>query len=230
MSKINFNNFIQVAGIIDEDEANMLISSGINFLGFPLRLPVNKEDISEEDACRLIRVITPPQFGVVIAYSSNAEEAISLCKKMNSHIIQLHGSIEVNELKKIKSISPNISIIKSLVINGNNEEKLKIELKHLELYVDAFITDTYDPVTKASGATGKTHDWEISKEFVKISSKPVILAGGLNPGNVYDAIKKVNPSGVDVHTGVENSSGRKDKFLVDKFIAESKKAFLELKI
>ncbi len=70
--------------------------------------------------------------------------------------------------------------------------------------MDAYITDTYDPVTKASGATGKTHNWEISKNLVELSAKPVILAGGLNPENVYDAILKVKPAGVDVHTGIEN--------------------------
>lgn len=228
MSEIEFNNFIQVAGIIDQAEADLLINSGVNYLGFPLRLPVNKEDLTEENASAIILNLTPPQYGVVISYSSTAKEAISLCKKMNSRIIQLHGPIALDELKKIKLNSPNISIIKSLVVTKTNREKLKKELKELDYYVDAFITDTFDPITKASGATGKTHDWEISKELVNISSKPVILAGGLNSDNVYKAIKEVNPAGVDVHTGVENSSGRKDQIQVVKFIKEAKKAFSEL--
>lgn len=228
MAEIDLKNFIQIAGIIDQAEAEMLINCGVNYLGFPLRLPVNKEDITEENASAIIMNITPPQYGVVISYSSTAEEVISLCKKMNSHIIQLHGPIKVSELKKIKLNSPNISIIKSLVVTKDNREKLKLELKELEMYVDAFITDTFDPITKASGATGKTHDWEISKELVNISSKPVILAGGLNSENVYKAIKEVKPAGVDVHTGVENSSGRKEKKQVVEFITEAKKAFSEI--
>ena len=48
MQKINFNQFIQVAGVIDQQEADMLIGCGVNFLGFPLRLPVNKEDLTED--------------------------------------------------------------------------------------------------------------------------------------------------------------------------------------
>jgi phosphoribosylanthranilate isomerase len=55
-----------------------------------------------------------------------------------------------------------------------------------------FITDTFDPSTGASGATGKTHDWDISKSLVQLSPKPVILAGGLNAENVYEAILHVN--------------------------------------
>ncbi len=223
--KINFENFIQVAGIIDQEEADLLINSGVNFLGFPLRLPVNKEDLSEEEAAKIILNLSPPNFGVVISYSKSANEAIELCEKLHTNIIQLHGPIELSELKKIKKEKPEIVIIKSLVITPNNINKLTKTIIDIEKYIDAFITDTYDPTTGASGATGKTHDWNISKKFVELSSKPVILAGGINPKNVYEAIKFVNPAGVDVHTGVENKSGRKDKYLIEQFLTESQKAF-----
>ncbi len=83
MSKVNFKNIVQVAGIIDQAEANMLIAAGVDYLGFPLRLPVNKEDLSEEEAAEIIKKIPLPQFGVVISYSNTAEEAVQLCKKVN---------------------------------------------------------------------------------------------------------------------------------------------------
>ncbi len=91
--------------------------------------------------------------------------------------------------------------------------------------MNAFITDTFDPATGAEGATGKTHDWNISRELVKLSERPVILAGGLNPENVRKSIEFVRPVGVDVHTGVENSSGRKDETLVKKFVSQAKLGF-----
>jgi phosphoribosylanthranilate isomerase len=225
MQKINFNNFIQVAGVIDQQEAHMLIECGINYFGFPLRLPVNKEDLTENDAKSIVNNLKPPNCGIVISYSSTAEDAIELCAKVGINIIQLHGPITIEELIKLKSLKPEIQIIKSLVINNDNLLQLLNTMNELEPHVDAFITDTYDPKTGASGATGKTHDWEISKKFVKLSSKPIILAGGLNPTNVFDAILKVKPAGVDVHTGVEDSSGRKERRLVKKFIDQSIKAF-----
>ena len=92
-------------------------------------------------------------------------------------------------------------------------------------FVDAYITDTHDPSTGADGATGKTHDWRISRELVKISPKPVILAGGLNPGNIQAAIAEVQPAGVDVHTGVEDDSGRKSSEKVAAFVAATRKGF-----
>jgi phosphoribosylanthranilate isomerase len=228
MKKLLFKNFIQVAGIINKEEADMLIQCGIKYLGFPLRLPVNKEDLSEEEASVIIKHLVPPNYGIVICYSKTANEAIELCSKMNSNIIQLHGPITIGELKSIRVLEPNISIIKSLVITDKNESELAKTLKELEPFVDAFITDTFDPLTGASGATGKIHDWSISKRFVEHSSKPVILAGGLNSSNVYDSILKVKPAGVDVHTGVENSTGGKDKQLVQNFITEANKAFNQI--
>lgn len=228
MSGINFNNFIQVAGVIDKNEADMLINCGVNFLGFPLRLPVNKEDLSEEEAKNIIASISNPNFCIVISYSSTANEAIELCQKMGCEIIQLHGFIEKKELIKLKQIAPDITVIKSLVITNNNEKELENTMLELEPFVDAFITDTFDPTTGASGATGKTHDWKISKQLIALSSKPVILAGGLTPSNVYEAIKYVKPAGVDVHTGVEDVSGKKDEKKVIQFLKQAKLAFSEL--
>ena len=88
--------------------------------------------------------------------------------------------------------------------------------------MDGFITDTYAPETGASGATGRTHDWAVSRRLVQLSPKPVILAGGLTPANVRQAIATVGPAGVDVHTGVEDASGRKDRGKVLAFVAAAR--------
>ena len=82
MAGIKLKNIIQVAGIIDQKEADMIISYGVDYLGFPLRLPVNKEDLSENAAAEIIRKIPPPHSGVIISYSKTAEEATKLCKKL----------------------------------------------------------------------------------------------------------------------------------------------------
>jgi phosphoribosylanthranilate isomerase len=125
----------------------------------------------------------------------------------------------------IKMNRPDIEIIKSLVVYKDNYTELENTVQNLSEWIDLFITDTFDPATGASGATGKTHDWKISRKLVEISDKPVILAGGLNPSNVRQAILKIKPAGVDVHTGVESSTGRKDYNLVKNFVLEAKQAF-----
>jgi phosphoribosylanthranilate isomerase len=218
-------NLIQIAGVIDKEEAIMLMSAGVDYLGFPLRLPVNKEDLTEDEAVEVIKIITPPHRAVLITYLDNAEEIIAFREKLNVNIVQLHGRISKEELAKTKLLCPKLEIFKSLVVAENNYAELENMVKALSPWIDAFITDTFDPTTGAEGATGKTHDWGISKKLVEISLKPVIIAGGLNPPNVKNAILKIRPAGVDVHTGVESKEGRKNYELVKKFVEESKEGF-----
>jgi len=223
-----FKNFIQIAGVIDQQEADLLINCGVEFLGFPLRLPVNKEDLTEEQASNIIKNLDSPNKGLLITYLSQADEIKEFCDYLGTDIVQLHGPISLDELQKLKQTNPEIIIIKSLVVREGNFNQLEKDVSEMNEYVDAFITDTFDPITGASGATGKTHDWSISRSLVELSPKPVILAGGLNADNVYDAILQVKPAGVDTHTGVEKTDGRKDPELVKRFIENATKAFNEI--
>ncbi|MDO9105113.1 MAG: phosphoribosylanthranilate isomerase [Methylovulum sp.] len=221
---------VQVAGIRDWGEAELLIDCGVKFLGFPLRLPVHKEDISEEDARDVISRLPAGVFGVLITYLDSAESIIELSDYLGVGHIQLHGPIDFAELVKLKNAKPRSFIIKSLVVRQTGTENLFAEAEKFETIVDAFITDTHDPTTGADGATGLTHDWEISKQLVNNSRKPVILAGGLDHSNVHAAIDFVRPSGVDSHTGVEDSSGFKDRDKVSAFVARSISAFGSAKV
>lgn len=219
---------IQVAGVIDTPEANMLMDLGVDYLGFPLRLPVNKEDLTEDEAVEVIRGIRAPFKAVLITYLDRADEIIAFCDKLNVFVVQLHGKIALDELKQLKQLRPDIEVIKSLVVYGDNYTELENTVTTLSPWIDYFITDTFDPVTGASGATGKTHDWNISKKLIAKSPKPVILAGGINASNVYDAVIATRPAGVDVHTGIEGPDGRKDFTLTKKFVEETQRAFAEI--
>jgi phosphoribosylanthranilate isomerase len=120
-------------------------------------------------------------------------------------------------------------IIKSLVIGLHSMERLLDLVQRTAPYVDAYITDTFDPKTGACGATGKTHDWAVSRQLVRNSPRPVILAGGLTPENVRDAILAARPAGVDAHTGLEAASGRKSEEKVRRFVSEAQEAFRVLR-
>lgn len=220
-----FKNAIQIAGIIDQAEADMLIQEGVDFLGFPLRLAVHPEDLSEAEAAKIIRTIQPPHYSVLITYLDNARIIIDFCKLMGASIVQLHGPVPIPELQKIKTEVPSLKIVKSLIVSGNNSDKLLLDVEKYSEYADAFITDTFDPETGASGATGKVHDWNVSRRLAEVSPKPVILAGGLTPENIREAILTVHPAGVDVHTGVEDHKGRKNPVKVRRFVEEAKIGF-----
>ena len=219
--------WIQVAGICDRAEAELLQQCGIRYLGFPLRLPVNREDLTEADARDIIRSLQPPVRGVLITYLDEARAIADFCRALGARTVQLHGDIARPELERLRELDPPLTIIKSLVVGRHPAsvlERLAVELAPL---VDGFITDTYAPETGASGATGRTHDWMVSRRLVTLSPKPVILAGGLTPANVREAIAAVRPAGVDVHTGVEDASGRKDRAKVLAFVAESRAGFAQ---
>jgi phosphoribosylanthranilate isomerase len=222
-------DYIQVAGVIDEQEARMLIECGVRFIGFPLKLSSEEEDLSENMTANIIRNFPTAVCGVLITYLRDAADISLLCKFVGTNIVQVHGEIDESQLTKLRRISPNLLIIKSLIVKDDNMVELEGKMKNFSPYVDAFLTDTYDPLTDACGATGKTHDWDISRKLVEVSPKPLILAGGLKPDNVHSAILGVRPSGVDVHTGVELKEGRKSPQLVKAFISEAKKAFKSIR-
>ena len=201
------------------------MSAGVEYLGFPLRLPVNKEDHTEEEAAAIIAGIKAPHKAILITYLNKAEEIIEFCQELNCSFVQLHGDISVGELQVLKQMEPSLVVFKSLVIGESTLSRLEEQISKLSPYVDAFITDTFDPAKGASGATGKVHDWSISRKFVEISPKPVILAGGLNNSNVKEAILAVKPAGVDAHTGVEGTDGRKDSEMIKKFVSQTIEAF-----
>lgn len=83
---------------------------------------------------------------------------------------------------------------------------------------DRELLDSYDPQTV--GGTGRTCDWSLAAELVRKATHPVLLAGGLTPENVSEAIRLVRPWGVDVSSGVEIEPGRKDIEKVKQFIGQ----------
>ncbi len=216
---------IQIAGVVDREEAEMLIAEGVDWIGFPLRLTVHREDLSEEQAAEIIRGIVLPNRAVLITYLRTAEAVLALCRKIGVTTVQLHGDTPLAEVVRLKTLAPDLYMLKSLVIRSGNFETLKGIGRQYAAWADAFITDTFDPATGACGATGKTHDWNVSRKLVECSQRPILLAGGLNPDNVRQAIEQVRPAGVDAHTGVEGPDGRKDRDKVRRFVAEARAAF-----
>ena len=225
MKNQNSKNIIQIAGIIDEDEAKMVLDAGATHLGFPFRLDFNQEDLTEEYAAQIINNLKISDEAVLITYLDKSDEIIKLADYLGCKTVQLHGPISLRELEKLRNDAPQLGIWKSLVVKNDNADELTNLVRSMENLVDAFITDTFNPETGASGATGKTHDWRVSKKITELSKKPVIIAGGLNPDNVFDAIIQIKTFGVDVHTGIENADGRKDPDKVKAFINESNRGF-----
>jgi phosphoribosylanthranilate isomerase len=209
----------------DLDEALLLVECDVDWIGLPLRLAHHRPDLEEPEAAALIAAIPPHAIAVLITYLDRSEDILELTETLGINRVQLHGPVSASELEKLQRLAPTLTVIKSLIVCEANRRELEQTVAALSPFVDAFITDTFDPRTGACGATGKIHDWKISRGLVECSPRPVILAGGLTPANVRAAIETVKPAGVDAHSGLEDLHGRKDKTLVRAFVTEARSAF-----
>ena len=221
---------IHVAGVIDIAEARLLIECGVRYLGFPIVLDCHKEDLTTDAAAAIVSELGSHATFFLITYLNRAGAVLELCRNLSVNMVQLHGETDFEQIQLLKQEAPHLKIVKSLIVRSSNMGTLIDEVRRYEASVDSFITDTFDPVTGASGATGRVHDWEISRRLVASSARPLILAGGLNAGNVRQAIRTVRPAGVDVHTGIEGRDGRKRYDLTRHFVKEAQIGFSEIKL
>ncbi len=216
---------VQVAGVRSVAEARMLVGLGVDRVGIPLRLAHHRPDVTEAEA-RVVVEVLGAQRSVLITYATAAAEIIELCQSIGVGWVQLHGAVSPEGIATVRQ-SVAVQVIKSYVV-GFETMGIAAFVERYAPLCDAFLTDTFDPRTGAMGATGRVHDWAVSRALVEASPVPVILAGGLSPVNVARAVVEVRPAGVDVHTGVEDEEGDKDPCLVRAFVREARAAFARL--
>ncbi|WP_449242410.1 phosphoribosylanthranilate isomerase [Desulfovibrio sp.] len=216
---------IQVAGVGNLAEARMLARAGATHVGIPLRLDVHAPDVSEEEAAAIVRGLGNEAACVCITYAVEPRELAELADFLGVAGMQLHGPVSPGQAAGLRRLRPGLFLIKSLVVAPGREDALFRDVAAFAPHVDAFLTDTFDPASGASGATGKIHDWSVSRALVLASPRPVILAGGLTPENVGRAVRAVGPAGVDAHTGLEDASGRKVEALVRRFAEQARAAW-----
>lgn len=216
---------VQVAGVLDREEVELLVEAGVDWMGIPLRLDIHQPDVTDKQARDLVEHIQGlGRTAVLITYLDKASALIDLVSFLKLTHVQLHGAVEVETCRDLKRRLPQLVVIKSVVFGAHPVEDVLVSAKRLEPFVDWFISDTFDPVTGASGATGKTHDWRCSARLVQSCKRPVMVAGGLNPANVSDAICTTGAAGVDAHTGLEDAMGRKSRGLCRAFVKHARAA------
>lgn len=206
---------VQVAGISKRDDALAAAEFGADYIGFTLGLPGGPHDnLTDSKAGRIASGLPSTALPVLITYNYNtARKAFDALKRLGSRIVQFHGEIEASEVLKLREILPGVEVIKAVNVVGSSSIQ---QAKEFQEYADYLILDTL--YRGKRGATGRTHDWSTSARVVKHCRVPIFLAGGLNPGNLVRAVKKVRPWGVDVHTGIENPDGTKNHDKMKRFI------------
>jgi phosphoribosylanthranilate isomerase len=170
---------------------------------------------------------------VLVTHLIKGEAIADLVRFTGCQAVQLHDDIGADEISILRKLIPLSTLLKTLHVDSQagkqNIQDIEEQTDQFIPFVDGFVIDTINPAEDRIGGTGLTHDWELSRKIVADLSMPAILAGGLNPENVKEAIRIVRPYGVDINSGVERSSHRnnrrKDTKLVQEFIQNALDAF-----
>ncbi len=200
---------IKICGITNLEDALAAVEYGADVLGFVFQ-PKSPRAITSGKAKKIISGLPPFITTVGVFVNESKKEIEKIVQHVGLDIAQLHGA-EAPEACQL-----SCKVIKAIRV------KELTDLEPLKKYkVSAFLLDTYSPHTM--GGTGMIFNWDIAVEAKKFGR--IILAGGLNPENVEEAIKWVRPYGIDVATGVEgNEKGKKDHKKLKLFIEKAKKA------
>lgn len=215
------NRYIKICGIQTQDEALLCSNAGCTAVGFLLALTHKAEDKTTPEVAREIINKLPAEVEkVMVTHSPDACEIARIANFTGVSAVQLHGDMPEKEIGRVKALLPGLPLIKAIHIEDDRDTVLSYA-RQMSRLVDRLLLDSR--TVDRLGGTGKTHDWLISKEVVRQMAIPVILAGGLTPGNVSQAIEQVNPFGVDVNSGVENQNGYKDALKIKTFVALARK-------
>lgn len=214
---------VKICGIKNQRELTMAIQHGADAVGFITEVPVETpRKISLETAAELIKQVPPLVETVLVVMPERAEEVYQMAERAKPDLIQLHKDTSYQMLEELQPLREHTKLIQTLGIPERgvcHTTSLHEYIKLLTPYIDAILLDTL--TTKGTGGTGIAHRWDISREIVEHTPLPVILAGGLNPENVREAIEAVKPFAVDTASGVE-TQGVKQEDRVKNFIHQAK--------
>lgn len=211
---------VKICGNKNIDEALIASKLGADAIGLIVGVSHLSEDaINPSVAGEILREIPVFVTAVLVTHMKASENILRIYEEVPTSIIQLQDDIPIGEVAKIKKELPQVKLIKTVHVIDDSSIGTAVEIAD---FFDAILLDSLSEKEDRIGGTGKTHDWSISKKIVALLKKPVILAGGLTPENVVDAINYVKPYGVDVNSGVGNADRSKSPEAVRHFINRSK--------
>ena len=199
---------VKICGVTSATDALMAATAGADAVG--LNFYRASPRFLEPERALAIRLALPPFVAAVgIFVDEEVERVRELMDYCHLDYAQLHGRETPRKVAQLKQYR----IIKAVRIRGEED------LRELERYrADAFLLDAY--VEGAPGGTGMTFNWDLARGASNRAK--IVLAGGLNPDNVAQAVAAGRPYAVDVASGVESEPGKQDRKLVNRFVRAAK--------
>jgi phosphoribosylanthranilate isomerase len=190
---------LKICGFTNHDDLSHSVDIGIDAAGFVFAEGPRKITIQQAQEIQKGLPHYVAKIGVFVDPDIAFLKEVAAANVIDA--IQLHGQETTSFCREAMCIRP---VIKTFHVG---KDDVLFEMDEYEDCVDKFLLDTY--VEGQPGGTGKTFDWNIAVEARKKNRK-LILAGGLNPDNIFEAMKTVRPYAVDLSSGVEKSPGVKD--------------------
>ncbi len=201
--------FVKICGTTNVADALMAVAMGADAIGFVLAPSVRR--IEPDQVRQITREIPDEVLTVGVFRDESAQRIVEVVEATGLRGVQLHGRESHGEATWIRARVPFVM----QAFTAGDPRLARVD----DYEVDAVLLDGAAP------GSGKTFDWSLVGDLPR--RRAVVLAGGLGPDNVAEAIRTVRPWGVDVVSGVESTKGRKDVRLVRRFIAEARAAELD---
>ena len=214
---------VQIYEVQTPEEARGLAGLGVDHIGVLVGDGAFPRELSIAQANAIFAAVPAGTKRVALSLSADPEAVARVARETRPDIIQLQAALEefsVEMSRAFRSRFPEIPIMRAIPVI--DEASVEIARSYRGV-ADFLLLDSYDPSTRQFGALGRAHDWSISRRIVDNVGIPVILAGGLGPDNVAEAVIAVRPAGVDSKTRTDRAGGTgKDLAKVREFVAAAR--------
>ncbi len=211
---------IKICCICSATEVAVALAGGADLLGFVAPPLGGMGVISDHRIAELIPLVPPGVTPILLTGHTELGDLVAQVEQTRPGAIQLVKATTPATRAALRGRFPCLRILQVVHVHGEDAIDVAIAAQESS---DGVLLDSSNPDKGQLGATGTTHDWSISRRVVEACRLPVYLAGGLNPGNIAQAIATVQPAGVDLCTGVR-TDGQLDPERVAAFVAAARAA------
>lgn len=207
---------IKICCIANIEEAELAIKYGADAIGLVSEMPSGPGVIGYDTITEVAKSVSGRIDTFLLTSKRTTTEIIAQLKSCKTSTVQICDSLISGSHEDIKKELPGVKIVQVIHVVDESSVDEAIEAAKT---ADALLLDSGNQklAVKELGGTGRTHNWEMSKQIVEGVSIPVYLAGGLNPANVKEAIETVHPFGVDICSGLR-TNGNLDETKLSEYV------------
>jgi phosphoribosylanthranilate isomerase len=198
---------VQIYEVTSAAEAEALADLGVSHVGVLVGKGKFPREQSFDAACSIFAAVAPPVKKVSLSLGETLAEVAEVVQKTQPDIVHIGTwpeALPPEDVVRLREFFPAIKIMRTIPVRTEDDIRLASSYKGI---ADYLLLDTCKAGDPSIGATGCVHDWSLSRKIVEASRIPVILAGGIGPENAEEAIRLVNPAGVDSKTRTDKPGG-----------------------